>query len=120
MNSAETGRAGEEAAAAYLREAGYEIRALNWRHGRYELDIVASKDAMLHIVEVKTRRRGSLTTPEEAITPQKFRALRRAAAYYAATTGEELEVQFDLAAVEMEPDGTARVRLVEQAMECHW
>lgn len=120
MTPAETGRSGEEAAAAYLRGAGYEICALNWRYGRYELDIVARKDATLHIVEVKTRRRGSLTTPEEAITPQKFRALRKAASRYIAALNEELDVQFDLAAVETAPDGSAQVRFIEQAMECHW
>ena len=39
--TAETGRAGERAAVEYLRGAGYEICVLNWRSGRYELDIVA-------------------------------------------------------------------------------
>ena len=120
MTASETGRAGERAAAEHLRRAGYEICALNWRHGRYELDIVARKDFTLHIVEVKTRRRGSLTPPEAAITPQKFRALRRAANSYIAATNCDMEVQFDLACVETAPDGTARVELVEQAMECHW
>ncbi|MFQ9211175.1 MAG: YraN family protein [Alistipes finegoldii] len=41
--TAETGRMGERAAAEFLRRAGYEICALNWRSGRYELDIVARK-----------------------------------------------------------------------------
>lgn len=120
MTTAETGRAGERAAAEHLRRAGYEICALNWRQGRYELDIVAQKDGTLHIVEVKTRRRGSLTPPEAAITPRKFGALRRAANCYLAATGCDMEVQFDLAAVELAPDGTASVELVERAMECHW
>ena len=71
--TAETGRAGERAAAEYLRRAGYEICALNWRSGRYELDIVARKAGIVHFVEVKTRRAGSLTPPEAAVTPQKFR-----------------------------------------------
>ena len=75
--TAETGRAGERAAAEYLRRAGYEICALNWRSGRYELDIVARKAGIVHFVEVKTRRAGSLTPPEAAVTPQKFRALTR-------------------------------------------
>ena len=118
--AAETGARGERAAVDYLRRNGYQICALNWRQGRYELDIVARKDWVLHFVEVKTRRQGSLTTPEEAITPEKFRALRRAASCYLAWTHNRLEFQFDLAAVEVAPDGTMSVRLVERAMECHW
>lgn len=115
--TAETGRAGERAAAEYLRRAGYEICALNWRSGRYELDIVARKAGIVHFVEVKTRRAGSLTPPEAAVTPQKFRALTRAAVRYLAATGGQDEAQFDLAAVDVMPDGHMEVRLVEQAME---
>ncbi|MCM1150670.1 MAG: YraN family protein [Alistipes sp.] len=120
MTTAETGRAGERAAAEYLRRQGYEICALNWRSGRYELDIVARKERTLHFVEVKTRRTGSLTTPEDAITPRKFRSLRHAARCFLACTDDDPEIQFDLAAVEIAPDGTTRVRLVEEAMECNW
>ena len=98
--AAETGRAGERAATEYLRRAGYEICALNWRQGRYELDIVALRDGVLHFVEVKTRREGSLTPPEAAATQRKFRALSRAASCYLRTAGWEGEVQFDLAAAE--------------------
>lgn len=118
--AARTGRAGEDAAAEWLRRAGYELCARNWRQGRYELDIVARKAGVVHIVEVKTRRAGSLTPPEAAITPRKFRALDRAAACYLAATGmTEWEVQFDLAAVEI-GHGGVRVTLVENAMEYHW
>lgn len=118
--AARTGRTGEDAAAEWLRRAGYELCARNWRQGRYELDIVARKAGVVHIVEVKTRRAGSLTPPEAAITPRKFRALDRAAASYLAASGmTEWEVQFDLAAVEIGPDGV-RVTLVENAMEYHW
>ena len=48
--AAETGRAGERAATEYLRRAGYEICALNWRQGRYELDIVACREGVLEWV----------------------------------------------------------------------
>ena len=48
--AAETGRAGERAATEYLRRAGYEICAHNWRQGRYELDIVACREGVLEWV----------------------------------------------------------------------
>lgn len=118
--AAETGRAGERAATEYLRRAGYEICALNWRQGRYELDIVAYREGVLHFVEVKTRRSGSLTPPEAAATQRKFRALSRAAACYLRTVGWEGEVQFDLAAAEAAADGSVRVELIENALEYNW
>lgn len=118
--AAETGRAGERAAVEYLRRAGYEIHALNWRQGRDELDIVASREGILHFVEVKTRHAGSLTPPEAAATQRKFRALSRAAACYLSTVRWEGEVQFDLAAAEMAGDGSIRVELIENALEYNW
>lgn len=118
--SADTGRRGEQAAVDYLRRAGYAILERNWRSGRYELDIVARRWDVLHFVEVKTRRAEGLTTPEEALTPRKFAALRRAAEAYMAQHRVELEPQFDLAAVDLLPDGTLNVRFTERAMECSW
>ena len=35
----ELGKAGENAAVAYLEEHGYLIRHRNWRKGHFELDI---------------------------------------------------------------------------------
>lgn len=117
---AETGRRGEELAAAWLRHAGYEICDRNWRSGRYELDIVARRFDELHFVEVKTRRADGLTSPEEALTPAKQRAFVRAAAAYLAAHGSDAEPRFDLVAVEMRPDGEAEVRFVADAVESHW
>lgn len=118
--TAETGRLGEDAAAEYLRQAGYELRERNWRSGSYEIDLIALRDCVLHIVEVKTRCAASLTAPEAAATPSKFRSLRRAALRYIACTGWEGDVQFDLMAVILSPDGTVRAELIENALECHW
>lgn len=120
MDRAETGRAGERAAADALRRAGFRIEELNWRAGRYELDIVARRGDEVHFVEVKTRRAGGLTAPEEALTPAKCEALRRGASAYMAQHRCDLEPVFDLAAVVVMPDGRMEVRLYERAVEWHW
>ena len=120
MSSIRIGQRGEEIAARFLLSEGFDLLHRNWRSGRYELDIVARKAGIVHFVEVKTRRAGSLTPPEAAVTPQKFRALTRAAVRYLAATGGQEEAQFDLAAVEVMPGGETEVRLIPQAMEYNW
>ena len=44
MTTREIGQKGEDAAARYLIENGFEILHRNWRSGRYELDITARRD----------------------------------------------------------------------------
>ncbi len=121
MNTnAEIGRRGEAVAVEWLRGQGFQILDLNWRNGRYEIDIVALRWDEIHFVEVKTRRAGGWTTPEQAIDDRKFRALRRAASLYLALYGRREEPCFDLAAVEYGADGSCEVRFREHAMEAHW
>ena len=111
---------GEALAAEYLRQRGCRLAAHSY-HCRFgEIDLIVWDGDVLCFVEVKTRRAGSLTPPEAAVTPQKFRALTRAAVRYLAATGGQDEAQFDLAAVDVMPDGHMEVRLVEQAMEYNW
>lgn len=116
----EIGRRGEEAAVEYLREHGFLILERNWRNGRYEIDIIAQRWDEIHFVEVKSRKAEGWTTPEEAITPQKFRSLKRAAAYYLALKHCPLEPRFDLCAVESFANGSLQITLREDAMQSHW
>ena len=114
------GAAGEQAVVAWLRSHGYMIAELNWRCGRDEIDIIATRYDRIHFIEVKTRRAGSMTTAEEAIDERKLRAVRRCASAYMAQRHIMLEPQFDLAAVEVQPDGRLLVRLSEGALEYGW
>ena len=68
--------------AAWYASAGYEVIARNWRCPRGELDIVAWKNNVLVVCEVKARRNANFGDPFEAITPRKVLRLRRAAAAF--------------------------------------
>ncbi|MEY2766175.1 MAG: hypothetical protein RL552_1080 [Actinomycetota bacterium] len=68
--------------AAWYASAGYEVIARNWRCPRGELDIVAWRNNVLVVCEVKARRNADFGDPFEAITPRKVLRLRRAAAAF--------------------------------------
>ena len=69
------GKEGEDEAVRYLTEKGYCILHRNWRRGRNELDIIATKDGQLVFVEVKTRRNETYGLHQEVRTrpPGTFR-----------------------------------------------
>lgn len=115
----EIGSRAEAEAVDYLRSEGFLVCNTNWRSGRYELDIVAQKSDTIHFIEVKCRRRGALTSPEDAVTPAKFRALQKAANAYICTHGIDLEPQFDVIAVEYD-DGGCELRYIPNAMTAGW
>lgn len=71
------GKWGEDVAADYLMERGFEIVERNWRHGRKEIDVIAQREGKLYFVEVKTRH-GEEWNAEEAITAKKRALMWRA------------------------------------------
>lgn len=79
------GKKGEQIAAKFLQDNGYEIIEMNFKNklGRVigEIDIIAKELASreLVFVEVKTREyhKYKNTLPEENITPSKLRKLSR-------------------------------------------
>ncbi len=117
------GQLGEAAVADYLHQNLYQLIARNWRKGRYEIDLIVARAGVLHFVEVKTRKAEGLTTPEAAITRQKRLALRHAANAFLASNEayyRGYDIQFDLAAVHRNADGTLRVEWIEDAIEYGW
>lgn len=120
---ARIGRLGEEAALALLARAGLKVVAQNWRSGSYELDLVAEGRGVLCFVEVKTRRAGSLTSPEEALTRQKIRSLQHAARAFLAASGNRYDrhrVQFDLVAVTYDAQEQMQAERIEDAFDFNW
>lgn len=90
------GKEGEEAAAAYLQALGYIVRHRNWRSGKSDLDIVAEKDGILVVAEVKTRRNEEYGHPEDAVTDGRIRHLVASAEAYLNKFEIDLPVRFDI------------------------
>src|SRR5579862_7984214 len=81
------GSAGEERAARWYREQGYEVIARNWRCELGELDLVARRDREYVFCEVKTRSSTAWGYAEEAVTAAKRARLRRLAGRWLAEGG---------------------------------
>lgn len=95
----QVGKSGEELAAAYLEENGYEIIHKNWRFKYYEIDIVAKKGKKLHFVEVKTRSSSFYGHPEESVGKKKFKFLQKAADEYLQQNPGNKWIQYDVLSI---------------------
>ncbi len=79
------GKDGEEMAAHYLRENGYQIIDQNNSTKFGELDLIATKNDILVFVEVKFKQTEDFGTPEEMIGINKLNQVRRTAELYLLT-----------------------------------
>ena len=70
------GARAEAAAVRYLKRQGYRILERNLRTRLGEIDIVATDDDCLVVVEVRSRREDSPVSPRETLTRQKRSKLR--------------------------------------------
>lgn len=95
-NHNELGKDGEFFAQQYLEKNGYKIRHVNWRTGKLEIDIVAEKDNLLVIVEVKTRSTSFWNDPSQAVDAKKIKNLVNATHYYILENNLNLDVRFDV------------------------
>src|SRR6185295_11489964 len=111
----EVGARAEQAVAAHLAEKGLEILEMNLRVGRIELDLVARDGPVIAVIEVRARGPGAWVRPLDSVDAKKRARVRRA--------GERLwrerfardptveRMRFDAAAVELLPDGAARIEI---------
>lgn len=77
-----SGKKGEKIAQDYLLKNGYQILDTNFRIRQGEIDIIATKNKTLVFVEVKLKNNFSPGLPEEMITPQKIKQIKRTAEYF--------------------------------------
>lgn len=100
----DTGKQGEDEAARYLQQKGYEVLERNYRHQHAEIDLVAQKGKLVIFVEVKTRTSVRFGNPEAFVTYTKARLIMKAAEQYIFTKDWQHDVRFDIVAVTVLPD----------------
>lgn len=112
------GRWGEAAVAADLRKKGWKIVASGFRCRMGELDLVAEKDGVLAIVEVKLRKNDAFGSAAAFVGWEKQRKLRAAAEYFLLCHPTTLQPRFDVAEV-YAPQGVQtadpQIRYIENA-----
>ncbi len=109
-HSAQSGRRGEERAAAFLEAHGYRILAQNLRGPDGEIDLVCLNGVSLVVVEVKSRNGSSFGSALGAVDARKRSKLRRLAADYAQIVAPNAKIRFDVVTLNGE-----RVTLHENA-----
>ena len=98
----ELGKLGEALAVEFLQKNGYTILETNWTFQKAEIDIIAQKETILAVVEVKTRSSIDFGLPQDFVKPKKIQLLVKAVNEYIISKDLEVQVRFDIIALHKE------------------
>ena len=109
------GKYGEDIAKDFLIKKGFEILEMNYRYSRLaEIDIIASKDNVLHFVEVKTRTQEKFGTPLEAINQNKLKQIYACAMHYMQNSKKKYNsYQIDAIGIELDKNAVKEIKFIE-------
>lgn len=111
------GKLAEDLAAEFLLKNGYKILARNFRFQKAEIDIIAEKDNLIIVVEVKARSTDAFMLPQEAVTKTKIKSIVSAANYYLEEFNKNQEVRFDIISVLPDEKGKLIIEHIIDAFE---
>jgi putative endonuclease len=110
----ELGKFGEELAVEFLQQNGYKILETNWTFQKAEIDIIAQKENILAVVEVKTRSSIEFGLPQDFVKPKKIQLLVKAINEYVISSDLDVEVRFDIVSIYKE-DKEYKLEHIEDA-----
>jgi ribonuclease HII len=93
----------------YLEKKGLTILVRNYHASRGEIDLIARDEDTLVFIEVKVRRRGGFGEASEAVDRRKQRNMFLAARAFLEGHPEDLDLRFDVIA--LDPDGKGGTHL---------
>jgi putative endonuclease len=95
----ELGKKGEQLAVDYLVKNNYDIMERNYRFDKAEVDIIAKKNQILAIIEVKTRSSSDFGNPQDFVKPKQIQRLVKAVDEYVTENDLDVEIRFDIIAI---------------------
>ncbi len=115
-NKKDIGKEGEEIAAKFLTQKGFEIVERNYQYGHGEIDIVANDKGILVFVEVKTRLNLEYGEPEYAINKKKIQQIKKMAELYLFDKEiSEADCRFDVVAILLDNKSNPQITHYENA-----
>ena len=103
MTNKEIGKYGENLAKDFLIKKGFKIIETNFHYSKIaEIDIIASKNNILHFVEVKTRTSNTFGTPIEAVDNKKLQSIYHAGLFYIQKNKKFSKFQIDVIGINLD------------------
>jgi putative endonuclease len=93
------GKYGEQLAGIYLMGERFNILYKNWKYSYYEIDMICSRDDILHFIEIKTRRSLAFGYPDEDVDEKKLEKLMVAAEEFLFLNPGWERVQYDILSI---------------------
>jgi putative endonuclease len=104
-NHNDLGKKGEDLAVDFLLKNGYTIVARNYTYQKAEVDIMAQKNDILAVVEVKTRTSADYGDPQQFLKPKQIQRIIKAVDEFINTNELDVEVRFDIVAIVLNKKG---------------
>ncbi|TCS79352.1 YraN family protein [Pectinatus cerevisiiphilus] len=117
MKKRNIGRLGENIAADYLRDCGYQILAMNYTAKCGEIDIIAKHEDLIVFVEVKTRKNSLYGTAAQAVDYRKQKKIIRTAYLYITLQQYDVSYRFDVIEIYYNFFGQYKLNHIEGAFE---
>jgi len=89
----------EQLAAEYLLSKNYKITHTRWKHGKYEIDLIAEIQNIIVFVEVKSRYTLVYGEPWEAVNRGKRKRICAAANAFIEACRTSKEPRFDIISI---------------------
>lgn len=107
------GKIGEDMVADFLKSKGYIIVAKNYNSRFGEIDIIAENREYILFVEVKTRKKGSMVTPADAVNKKKQKKIILTSYDFLSKLRIKINYRYDVAEVhyEINKDGELKADL---------